>query len=404
MKILFVCPYLPYPMISGGHTRVYNLITLLSRRHRVNLAAYSRGAVSDEQRKMLGAITERLSTVPRPTIWHPGNFLQYLFSRDPLMHVFNGRSRELSAAIERQIREWGPDIVHVEHFHTAGCLLSAPSARSRPLVIGEQGVEYVILERLAAISPNPVKKMLARMEHRRVKSFELMTCRLFDCCIEVSDDDRKTVERDGLDIPVRVVPNGVDSDYFRPTPLPRGEPAIMFIGTFTFFGNRDAARWLLDRVWPGIRQKRPDALMYIVGNKPPSWLTARRDDRVIVTGLVPDIREYITKASLIVCPVRIGSGTKLKILEAMACGRPVITTTMGLEGITAVEGQEAIVRDDPDSFRKSILELLGDPDRAAAIGGAARRLIEQHYSWERSVGQLTDAYQETIETRKGHSK
>jgi glycosyltransferase involved in cell wall biosynthesis len=400
MRILFICPYLPYPIVSGGHTRVYNLLKLLSRKHQVHLVAYQRGPVSGEQMAMLHMITAEVTLVTRVPLWHPGNLLRYLFSRDPLMHVFNGRSQAMTDAIERVITEWKPDIAHVEHFHTAHCLLRAPSSGRLPRVIGEQGVEYVILDRLAAVSHNPIKRMLSRVEQNRIKRFELAVCSQFDRCIEVSDEDRDIIQHDGLRTPVDVVPNGVDTQYFKFNSLPHTPDAIMFLGTFKFFGNRDAIRWLIELVWPVLQGFRPGLTFYVVGNQPPRWLRQASDQRLIVTGWVEDVRAYLIRSMVVVSPIRIGSGTKLKIMEAMAIGRPVVTTTMGLEGIPAVDGRDLLVRDEPGPFAEAILQLLDHPSMAATMGRTARELIERMYSWDAAVKSLEQCYRVAVAVRR----
>ncbi|MDP2806838.1 MAG: glycosyltransferase family 4 protein, partial [bacterium] len=318
MKILFVCPYLPYPVISGGHTRVFNLIKHLSRRHQISFLGYNREPVTDEQRQVLQRYCARLRFIHRPPIWTPANLLRYLISHDPLMHVINGRNSLVTKAIDEEIESFKPDLVHVEHYHMAECVLKAERVRDVPKVISEQGVEYLILERMAQVCRHPIKKLAAAAEAARIKPFEVAICNRFDACIEVSQDDKMIIERAGVKAPVRVAINGVDTEYFTPDPKTFSEPAIVFVGTFKFFGNNDAVRWLLKQVWPLIKKQSPQAKFYIVGNKPPSWLQKFNDPNVIVTGWVPDVREYINKSQIMAAPLRMGSGTKLKILEAMS--------------------------------------------------------------------------------------
>jgi polysaccharide biosynthesis protein PslH len=396
MKILFICPYLPYPLISGGHTRVFNLIRHLSQAHQISLLAYNREPVSREQEEVLKKYCANLITIARPPVFSPGNLTAYLTTRNPFMHVINGRNQLLVRAIDRESERWQPDLIHVEHFHMADCLLRSRAAGRYPKVIGEQGVEYLILERLAGVTKNPVKKAAVLTEAKRIKPFEIDICNRFDSCIEVSREDKEIIEQAGVKRPVQVVINGVDTEYFASGGKAPAGPAIIFVGTFKFFGNQDAVKWMLSEVWPQVKARQPQAVFYIVGNQPPAWLRQINDPGIKVTGWVPNLDEYMQKSMVVVAPLRMGSGTKLKILEAMSMGKPVVATGIGAEGIGAVDGRDLLVRDDPRQFAEAVAGCLNDPELAERLGKNARELIREHYSWEKSAEQLVGAYQDTI--------
>jgi glycosyltransferase involved in cell wall biosynthesis len=398
MKILFICPYLPYPLISGGHTRVFNTIKHLSSSNQIHLLAYNREPVTREQESELKKYCVSLTTIPRPPVFSPGNLAAYLTTGKPFMHVINGRNQALVQAIDRETAGWQPDLIHVEHFHMADCLLRAQASKLYPKVIGEQGVEYLILERLAQVEKNPVKKLAARLEARRIKPFEVGICNSFDSCIEVSHEDKEMIEQAGVKKPVYVAINGVDAGYFASGGKEVTEPSIIFVGTFKFFGNQDAVKWMLSEVWPQVKIRQPSARFYIVGNQPPAWLRQRKEPGLEVTGWVPNLAEYMQKCRVVVAPLRMGSGTKLKILEAMSMGKPVVATSIGAEGIGAVDGREMLIRDDPRQFAEAVADCLNDPALAGRLGGNARLLIRNNFSWEKSAGQLNRAYQETIKT------
>jgi glycosyltransferase involved in cell wall biosynthesis len=398
MKILFICPYLPFPLISGGHTRVFNSLKHLSRSHQIHLLAYNREPVTWEQESELKKYCANLTTIPRPPVFSPGNLAAYLTTGKPFMHVINGRNQALVRAIDREAAGWQPDLIHVEHFHMADCLLRARASQLYPKVIGEQGVEYLILERLAQVEKNPVKKLAARLEARRIKPFEVGICNSFDGCIEVSQEDKEMIEQAGVKKPVHVAINGVDTGYFASGGKEATEPSIIFVGTFKFFGNQDAVKWMLSEVWPQVKLRQPNARFYIVGNQPPAWLRPVNDPAIEVTGWVSNLAEIMQKCRVVVAPLRMGSGTKLKILEAMSMGKPVVSTGIGAEGIGAVDGREMLIRDDPRQFAEAVGACLNDPALAGRLGGNARLLIQNNFSWEKSAGQLDRAYQETIKT------
>ena len=398
MKVLFICPYLPYPLISGGHTRVFNIIKHLSSSNQIKLLAYNREPVTQENELELKKYCTSLTTIPRPPVFSPGNLASYLFSGKPFMHVINGRNQALVQAIDREAAGWQPDLIHVEHYHLAACLLRSQASRLYPKVIGEQGVEYLILERLAQVEKNPVKKLAALLEAGRIKPFEINICNQFDGCIEVSQEDKEIIERAGVKKPVYVTANGVDTGYFSSNKESSKEPVVLFVGTFKFFGNQDAVKWMLKDIWPQVKARQPNARFYIVGNQPPAWLRQVHDPSVEVMGWVGNLAGIMQKCRVVAAPLRMGSGTKLKILEAMSMGKPVVTTSVGVEGIGAVDGHETLVRDDPMKFAEAVADCLNDPDLAGRLGGNARKLIQNNYSWEKSAGQLNQAYQETIKT------
>lgn len=401
MKILFICPYLPYPLISGGHTRVFNVIKHLSSSHQIHLLAYNREPVTREQESELKRYCVNLTAIPRPPVFSPGNLIAYLTTGKPFMHVINGRNQALVQAIDWEAAGWKPDLIHVEHFHMADCLLRSQASNLYPKVIGEQGVEYLILERLAQVGKNPVKKLAARLEARRIKPFEIGICNQFDGCIEVSREDKEMIEQAGVKKPVHVAINGVDAGYFFSEESNNTEPAVLFVGTFKFFGNQDAVKWMLSEVWPQVKLQQPNARFYIVGNQPPAWLRQVNDPAIEVTGWVNNLAEIMQKCRVVVAPLRMGSGTKLKILEAMSMAKPVVTTGIGAEGIGAVDGLEMLIRDDPRQFGEAVADCLNDPALAGRLGENARLLIRNNFSWEKSAGQLTRAYQETIRTFRG---
>jgi glycosyltransferase involved in cell wall biosynthesis len=396
MKILFICPYLPYPLISGGHTRVFNVLRRLSASHQISLLAYNREPVSREQESELKKYCANLTTIPRPPVLSPGNLAAYLTTGKPFMHVINGRNQTLVQAIDREATGWQPDLIHVEHYHMADCLLRSQASSLYPKVIGEQGVEYLILERLARITKNPIKKAAALMEAKRIKPFEIGICNRFDGCIEVSREDKEIIEQAGVKTKVHVAINGVDTGYFSSAPKSATEPAVVFVGTFKFFGNQDAVKWMLSEIWPRIKARQPQTIFYIVGNQPPAWLRQINDPGIKVTGWVPNLSEFMQKSRVVVAPLRMGSGTKLKILEAMSMGKPVVTTSIGAEGIGAVDGRDLLVRDDPRQFAEAVSDCLKDPELAGRLGANALQLIRENFSWEKSAGQLNRAYQETV--------
>ncbi len=200
-----------------------------------------------------------------------------------------------------------------------------------------------------------------------------------------------------------MVVNGVDPEYFAPAPDPGGAD-VVFVGGMSWYPNRDAIKWFLARVWPAIRRAVPRARFVVVGShpSPEAQRAAARGTGVAVTGLVPDIRPHVRAAAVYVCPLRVGGGTRLKILDAWAMGKAVVSTAIGAEGLGAVAGREIELADDPAAFAGQVIELLGDPARRLALGSEGRRRAVEEFAWPRVATGLLDLYDELIgEHRSG---
>ena len=195
---------------------------------------------------------------------------------------------------------------------------------------------------------------------------------------------------------MRVVPNGVDVDRYHPglaDSIPLRHPAIVFTGKMSFRPNVDAMLWFYEQVWPRVRKARPEAVLYVVGKEPHARLgVLATDPSVVVTGYVRDVLPYFGGADVYVVPLRIGGGTRLKVLEAMAAGLPVVSTTMGAEGIMLESGRDALMADEADEFADAIVRLLTDSQLQEALGASARAVVLEHYDWQRIAPRLDKVY------------
>ncbi|MEW6685356.1 MAG: glycosyltransferase family 4 protein [Candidatus Edwardsbacteria bacterium] len=401
MKILFITPYIPYPLISGGHARIYNLIRNLSeKRHQIILLCYVRSEVKEGQIEELRHFCEEVEVLPRRPVWSVKNAFRYLFSNYPLIAVINGFDVRMENRIQEMTKRYKPDLIQVEHFHMAQPVLKQKERLNIPLVLGEQGVEFVILERFLKTTKNLLLRLALHCELSRLKRYELKVSSIFDGCMEVSEEDKRLFLKAGARNNLYVIPNGVDFKYFQtPAEVKRQTshpPTIAFIGTFTFFGNVEAAEWLLDEILPRIESKIPEVLTYLIGNRPPSSLRKRANERVIVTGFVPDLREYLNKCDVVVVPLRTGSGTKMKILEPMAAAKAVVSTSVGIEGIEAIEGEHYFKADDACDFAAKTIFLLSNPEWQRRMGEKARELVMQKYDWKPIIERMIEVYQNIL--------
>ncbi len=272
----------------------------------------------------------------------------------------------------------------------------------RPLfVFDNHNAEYVLQQRAFESDVRNPRRWLGAVysliQWQKLRRYERRVCRAADRVVAVSQADADALQRlvPGLD--VIVVPNGVDTAYYRPDPtaeFPLGPGSwLVFTGKMDFRPNVDAVAWFCAEILPRIVRRRPDARFAIVGKSPHRRvLRLARDPHVVVTGPVDDIRPYIAGAAVYVAPLRMGSGTRLKVLEAMAMGKAIVTTTVGCEGIGIRSGGEALVADLAQAFAEGVVDLLADEERRRGLGERARGLVEGRYEWGRIVGRLEEIY------------
>jgi glycosyltransferase involved in cell wall biosynthesis len=263
-----------------------------------------------------------------------------------------------------------------------------PLPSSIPIVGDTHNVEYDVHRRTAAAADSRARRTYARLQGASTKAEEARCGRAVDLVLATSVRDRSLFEQElGLDN-VAVIPNGIDLQEFAPCPSPASNSEIVFTGLMAYYPNEQAVRWFLDNVFPSIKARLPAARFTIVGAKPPAWLLRERGSDVDVTGEVPDVRPYLARARAVVVPLKIGGGTRVKILEAQAMGKPVVSTTIGAEGLGQTHDQSILIADEAPAFAQRVVDVLIDPCAASRIGAAGRAQVIEHFDWERIGRQL----------------
>jgi glycosyltransferase involved in cell wall biosynthesis len=268
------------------------------------------------------------------------------------------------------------------------------------LVFDDHNAEYVLQQRAfetdVRLPGRWVGALYSLIQWQKLRRYEACACRVADRVIAVSEADADALRRLVPGLPVTVVPNGVDLDYYSATSNlqpPTSNFELVFTGKMDFRPNVDAVVWFCGQVLPRIWRIAPEVRFVIAGRDPSRRVQAlAADQRIAVTGYVADVRPYIAGAGVYVVPLRVGGGTRLKVLEAMAMGKAIVSTRLGCEGIAATDGQELVVADTADDFARQVLTLLADPARRRTLGTAARRLVEQRHQWGAIVSQLEAAY------------
>jgi glycosyltransferase involved in cell wall biosynthesis len=279
------------------------------------------------------------------------------------------------------------DIVQLEGSQL--CSFDIPDTAA--VVIDEHNIEYEVLQRMAEGERTALRRLFSAVEYRKFRTLEQRWWRRADAVAVTSEREVPTVSRHAPETAVGVVPNAVDPDEF----VPGGDPnpdSVLFMGTLGYRPNIDAVEWLLGEVLPELRRLHPDASLTIVGHGEQQDLARFRQPGVEVTGRVPDVRPYLEKAAVTVAPLRIGGGTRLKVVEALAMGKAVVSTRLGCEGLNVVDGEHGLVGDDAPAFASAVAGLLTNPGQCRRLGEAGRALVVEHYSWATACRLLQDLY------------
>jgi polysaccharide biosynthesis protein PslH len=399
MNILLVSSYLPYPLFSGGHIRLYNLIKELSSKHKITLICEKRSNQGDVEISELKKFCKKVITVPRRKQWSLKNILKTGLSLSPFL-VIGHTSTGMQKEIKRELNENQFDLIHVE---TSYVMQNIPITEI-PVVLVEHNVEYLVYKRFADKAPLLLRPLLY-IDVLKLKYWEEdMWKRVFKL-VAVSDEEKKIMEKIRKD--VVIVSNGVDIDKFQisnsKSQISNREKRILFIGEFKWVQNRDAIAWITKEILPRLRAEFVPSMadggikLWVVGrNIPDSIRKLTTDKSVIFDDNAPKQTEEIyAKSDLLLAPIRVGGGTSFKILEAMASGVPVVTTKLG-NAVEAKENLEIVTAESADDFVKKIKKLLEDKEFYETISKDARKLIEKKYNWQKISEDLNSVYESMI--------
>jgi glycosyltransferase involved in cell wall biosynthesis len=387
-RILLVSPYVPAPWFGFG-TRVYELVRQLATRHVVTVVCPAApGEEADVERlRALGVKVHAVAgTEPRRSARRLDQMVS-LFSPLPF-HVREHRTAAMQDAIASSIAAEPFDIVQLEGSQLCGFSFPGPAC----IVLDEHNIEYEVLQRMAMGERTRLRRFFSAVEHRKFRRLEQLWWRKVAGIAVTSDRELPVVRRHAPQTAAAVVPNAVDAEHFTPGKDEPDPGSVLFMGTLKYRPNIDAVTFLLDEVLPGVRRSCPAAVLTIVGDGEAADLERFRRPGVVVTGRVPDVRPYLAGAAVTVVPVRIGGGTRLKVVEALAMGKAVVSTTLGCEGLAIRNGEHVLIADDAQSFAAAIARLLNDPQEAGRLGVAGRSLVVERYSWAHACSRLEELY------------
>jgi sugar transferase (PEP-CTERM/EpsH1 system associated) len=394
VNILWLKTELLHPIDKGGRIRTYHMLRELKRDHRITYLTLDDGSAAPDAAERAQEYCDDLVRIPfrtqpkrSPAFY--GELLHNLASPLPYA-IWKYRSSAMRRAIEDAGRRRDADVI-VCDFLTPS--VNMPDRRPCPALLFQHNVEATIWERHAQVAANPLTKAYLRDQGRRMRRFERAQCRRFDHVVAVSPRDAE-VFRDEYGVrSVSEIPTGVDTEYFQPTGRVRPEPFdLVFTGSMDWLPNEDAIVYFAEDILPRVREAVPAVTLTVVGRKPSSRVAAlgRRDPAVRITGSVPDVRPYIERAALFVVPLRIAGGTRLKIYEAMAMEKAVVSTSVGAEGLPVRDGDDIVLADAPETFAAAVIQLLNDRRRGEGLGRRAAAVVRAEFGWDRVAEKFAD--------------
>ena len=392
MRILFIANITPWPMHGGAHLRIFNLMKRIAARHDVSIGCH---AWNDADRAGVADLNRMGFPATAGTTWW-GSTSRHV--KPGLRYALRGippdAAQYQAPELHRLISEGNYDVLHIEESSLAPYAASIPRNRGIRTVITLHNVQFLQDRRIAEIESSFSRRMWRSFNARWMRRYEPRMAAGFHRVITVSSDDRDALRRRAPGLRVDVIPNGVATQDLAPLPPHRGRPALVFVGTLAYRPCVDGAVWLVKEILPLLRRTFPDLDVWIVGKQPTAEVLALAGPGVFVAGEVDDVRPYYARSSIAVVPLRAGGGSRLKILEAMALGRCVVSTTIGAEGLHVQPGIHVAVADDTASFAAAIAELLADDTRRRAMEQAARHLVETEYDWDAIAAKQLEIYEQ----------
>jgi len=390
------------PVDTGGKIRSYNILRHLARAHSVTLLGYYGGPKDSSYEDAIalelpGAQTIHTAVLDGSGVAQTLSYLQLMFQSAPF-----AVSKFTHAAVKRAVADrLGSDKFDVAVCDFLSASLNFPAQLSTPTVLFQHNVETSLWQRLAQTESNFARRFAYKMEAGKMASYERAALGRFHHIIAVSEHDRQQMLAMDPSCSITVVPTGVDTEKYSVAPPSQANPPkIVFLGSMDWEPNIDAVQYFCRDIFPRVRSQFPAAIFQIVGRNPHASVKQLASDFVEVSGTVPSIAEYLREATLVVVPLRIGGGTRLKIFEAMATGKAVISTSIGAEGLAVQSGRDLILADEPASFAEAVLALLTDSSLRRRYEEAAAKLAVQ-YDWSNIVHQFAAVLEEAARVPLG---
>jgi polysaccharide biosynthesis protein PslH len=393
MKILWVKVGGLVPLDTGGKIRSFNILRELARRHHVTFfTSYEKHDrdVHGDLEKLFAKVIRYPLRIPRSrSLRHILRYAGSFFSQQP-HQLFRYYDSQAAAELLHLIERENFDVIVCDFLAAAAMI---PWQSPTPKVLFTHNVEALIWKRHYAVARNAFWKAVCWREYRATALTEERYLNLADHVLTVSETDRGFFAQKIQRTKISVVPTGVDLDFFRPAEREEESNVLVFTGSMDWMPNQDGILYFVNEILPRVRKRIPSASLLVVGRSPSPQVVelSQKIEGIHVTGTVEDIRPYVRRGSVYIVPLRVGSGTRLKIFEAMAMGKAVVSTTIGAEGLPVQSGRDIFIADSPEQFANAVVGLLQDPVRRQELGQAARRLVTEKHGWDSVVRHFESA-------------
>jgi polysaccharide biosynthesis protein PslH len=397
MRILMIADYLPYPLVSGDRIRIYNLLSRVSRRHEVSLVAFLMAPEDAEgvpHLQQLCAKVEIATFQQRSRLAKTPGMLRYALEGKP-PELSLAYSEELAKKIRRLVVATKFDIVQIESRMALYIEMLQQDEYCKKIMMF-QNFTFQQDSRVFLIEKQWGRKIRVLLNSLAMRHWEPRYAERFDRCITVSQLDKNLLMNINPRLHVDVIPNGVDIQKYQPLAIKNVLPSLLFIGNMGYPPCVDAAIYFCKEIFPLILRRNDAVNLWIVGRNPRPEVLNLKSYNVHVTGRVVDVIPYYQLSAVSVVPLRAGGGTRLKILESMALGRPVVSTTIGCEGLDVVDGKHLLIADDPRLFAEKTVRLLGNPQLYKELAINGRQLVEALYDWDKIADDLMEIYRELL--------
>jgi polysaccharide biosynthesis protein PslH len=399
MRILYICNKSPYPPNEGGSLGMYVFIKgMIEAGNQVKVLAFNTNKSYVDPAEIPKSFQEQtgIEFVDLDLTVKPMDAFLNLFSGKSF-HIQRFYSEEFRKKLVQILTNEDFDIVQVEYLPMAVYSEVIREHSKARIIFRSHNIEHLIWKRIAANTKNPLKKWYLAHLTRKLKKFELSTLELFDGVTTVSHIDAAFFNSLGFSVPILNVPFGVDVRKYELLETDSDFPSLFHIGAMNWIPNEEGIKWFLDHCWSRIHLKFPQLKIYLAGRQMPDWLIKCSLPNVLVLGEVPDAQEFMRSKAIMIVPLFSGSGIRVKIVEGMALGRPVITTEVGAEGIEFTEGKHLLIANDPDEFLSAIERCISDRNFCDQMGKNARKLIEEKHNMPQIIGKLEDFYRQVLE-------